>query len=177
MPEKNKQPFVKSLIQSLGEARDAKVGAVGAQQIRDAYSEGNNMWADLYAKQLTGANTLGISTPLLGSAYINSPLLKLGIDTYSGVKGAQELLSKEGVQKTYNKAKEGDYFGAAKSAIGDAMSVGLVGNGFNTSLKFISNLKNIAFAPTFIKYKLPKLIEKSPNFTEAEKEAAKIPVK
>ena len=42
-------------------ARDAKLGAVGAQQVRDLYSEGKNQEAQDLAKQYAKANTTGIS--------------------------------------------------------------------------------------------------------------------
>ena len=119
MPEKNKQPFVKSLIQSLGEARDAKVGAVGAQQIRDAYSEGNNMWGGLYSKLLTGANGLGISAAL----YKQFPLVRTGLDIAGAIDGARNFFSGNGVQKAVRKIKEGDTWGAVKSGFGDVLDI------------------------------------------------------
>lgn len=58
-------------------ARDAKLGAVGAQQVRDLYSEGKNQEAQDLAKQYAKANTTGIalaggvaSTGLLGDLMI-----------------------------------------------------------------------------------------------------------
>lgn len=58
-------------------ARDAKLGAVGAQQVRDLYSEGKNQEAQNLAKQYAKANTTGIalaggaaSTGLLGDLMV-----------------------------------------------------------------------------------------------------------
>lgn len=58
-------------------ARDAKIGAVGAQQVRDLYSEGKNQEAQDLAKQYAKANTTGIalaggaaSTGLLGDLIV-----------------------------------------------------------------------------------------------------------
>lgn len=58
-------------------ARDAKLGAVGAQQVRNLYSEGKNQEAQDLAKQYAKANTTGIalaggaaSTGLLGDLMI-----------------------------------------------------------------------------------------------------------
>lgn len=58
-------------------ARDAKLGAIGAQQVRDLYSEGKNQEAQDLAKQYAKANTTGIalaggaaSTGLLGDLMI-----------------------------------------------------------------------------------------------------------
>lgn len=58
-------------------ARDAKLGAVGVQQVRDLYSEGKNQEARDLAKQYAKANTTGIalaggaaSTGLLGDLMV-----------------------------------------------------------------------------------------------------------
>ena len=58
-------------------ARDAKLGAAGAQQVRDLYSEGKNQKAQDLAKQYAKANTTGIalaggaaSTGLLGDLMV-----------------------------------------------------------------------------------------------------------
>lgn len=58
-------------------ARDAKLGAIGAQQVRDLYSEGKNQEAQNLAKQYAKANTTGIalaggaaSTGLLGDLMV-----------------------------------------------------------------------------------------------------------
>lgn len=58
-------------------ARDAKLGAVGAQQVRDVYSEGKNQEAQDLAKQYAKANITGItlaggaaSTSLLGDLMV-----------------------------------------------------------------------------------------------------------
>lgn len=58
-------------------ARDAKLGAIGAQQVRDLYSEGKNQEAQDLAKQYAKANTTGIalaggaaSTGLLGDLMV-----------------------------------------------------------------------------------------------------------
>ena len=46
--------------------------------------------------------------------------------------GAYDLLSKNGVQKTYNLAKQGNWLGAVKSAAGDALNLGMtLGGGYN----------------------------------------------
>ena len=58
-------------------ARDAKLGAIGAQQVRDLYAEGKNQEAQDLAKQYAKANTTGIalaggaaSTGLLGDLFV-----------------------------------------------------------------------------------------------------------
>jgi len=58
-------------------ARDAKLGAIGAQQVRDLYSEGKNQEAQDLAKQYAKANTTGIalaggaaSTGLIGDLMV-----------------------------------------------------------------------------------------------------------
>lgn len=74
-------PFLQKLgkiIQESGTAaRDARVGAIGAQQVRDLYTEGKNQEAQDLAKQYAKANTTGIamaggaaSTSLLGDLFV-----------------------------------------------------------------------------------------------------------
>jgi hypothetical protein len=51
----------KAIIEGSKSARDAKIGALGAQQVRDLYSEGKNEEAQKLAEQYAKANTTGIS--------------------------------------------------------------------------------------------------------------------
>ena len=67
-----KTSFWKRLLESGQSARDARVGAVGAQQVRDLYSEGKNEEAQKLAQQYAKANTTGIS---LASGAATSSLL------------------------------------------------------------------------------------------------------
>ena len=63
--EGTSKTFWQKLADSLKEnglaARDARVGAIGAQQVRDLYSEGKNQEAQDLAKQYAKANTTGIA--------------------------------------------------------------------------------------------------------------------
>ena len=149
MPEKNKQPFVKSLIQSLGEARDAKVGAVGAQQIRDEYARGNDEWAHELAEKLVKSNLTGLTSALGMNAYITTPLFKVGTDSYFGYKGAQNLLSDNGIAKTVRLSKEGNTWGTVKSAAGDALDLTFLGNGLkNVAFPMVKNISGFITAGT-----------------------------
>ena len=42
------------------------------------------------------------------NAYVTSPLFRIGTDAYFGYKGAQNLISDNGVAKTVRLAKDGD---------------------------------------------------------------------
>ena len=53
--------FWQKILESGQSARDARVGALGAQQVRDLYSEGKNEEAQKLAEQYAKANTTGIS--------------------------------------------------------------------------------------------------------------------
>lgn len=57
----SKTSWWQKLARSLNEARDARIGAVGAQQVRDLYAEGKTEEAQDLAKQYTIANVTGIA--------------------------------------------------------------------------------------------------------------------
>ena len=71
--------------------------------------------------------------------------MKTGIDIGLTAEGGLNAVSKNGVQKTYRLAKEGNTRGAIKSGIGDAFNilgvVGLAGD-VNRTIKGINNFKN-----------------------------------
>lgn len=60
------------------------------------------------AGKLVNANLTGITSALGMNAYVTSPLFKVGTDAYFGYKGAQNLISDNGVAKTVRLAKDGD---------------------------------------------------------------------
>ena len=66
------QKIGKTLIEALADSKDAKIGAIGAQQVRDLYSEGKNKEAQKLAQQYAKANTTGIS---LASGTLSSSLI------------------------------------------------------------------------------------------------------
>lgn len=63
-------PFLASLQKSAGEARDARIGAVGAQQVRSAYDTGNIQLAQDLSKSYLGANATGIMSAPLGGEFV-----------------------------------------------------------------------------------------------------------
>ena len=129
--------FWENLTRSLGEARDAKIGAVGASEIRDAYARGDDEWAHEMAGKLVNANLTGITSALGMNAYVTSPLFRVGTDAYFGYKGAQNLISDNGVAKTVRLAKDGDTWGTVKSATGDVLDFAFLGNGLKTAKQLV----------------------------------------
>ena len=109
----------------------------------------NLMTGGMYSEVDQGTKNLAKGNYLEGAAQTANPitfgpaksavanLTRLGV-------GAYELLSKNGVQKTYNLAKQGDWSEAAKSAAGDALNIGWV---YNLS-------KNISPKTLYLSYKL-----------------------
>lgn len=59
--EDTNKSFWQKLLESGQSARDARLGAVGAQQVRDLYNEGKYEEAQELAKQYAKANTTGIA--------------------------------------------------------------------------------------------------------------------
>lgn len=62
----------KAIIEGGQSARDARIGALGAQQVRDLYSEGKDAEAQALAQQYAKANTTGIA---LASGTLSSNLI------------------------------------------------------------------------------------------------------
>lgn len=120
--------FWQSIINNAGAAKDAKVGAVGAEQVRQLYSEGKDDAAQNLAKIYTLANAAGIGTAAGANVYFSNPFIKLATDTYFAGDGIHNALSDNGVQKTFRLAKNGDYWGATKSAIGDVLDLSGTGD-------------------------------------------------
>lgn len=120
--------FWQSIINNAGAARDAKVGAVGAEQVRQLYSEGEDDTAQNLAKTYTLANAAGIGTAAGANVYFSNPFIKLATDTYFAGDGIHNAISDNGVQKTFRLAKNGDYWGATKSAIGDVLDISGTGD-------------------------------------------------
>lgn len=57
------------------------------------------------------------------AAALLNPYVRLGLDILGSADGVRNLVSKNGVQKTYRLAREGDTFGAVKSGVGDALDL------------------------------------------------------
>ena len=112
-------------------ARDAKLGAIGAQQVRDLYAEGKNQEAQDLAKQYAKANTTGIalaggaaSTGLLGDLFVTGATT--AADTFI-----------DGNTKDFGK-------NLVKNAAGDLIGHGIFGT-----------LKKINFGDTWAKLQHP----------------------
>ena len=119
-------------------ARDRSVDAkVNPQndQLQNFFA--NLMTGGMYSAVDQGTKNLAKGNYLEGTAQIATPIMfgpaksTVANLTRLGV-GAYDLLSKNGVQKTYNLAKQGNWSGAAKSAAGDALNLVMtIGDGYN----------------------------------------------
>ena len=105
----------------------------------------NLMTGGMYSAVDQGTKNLAKGNYLEGAAQTATPIMfgpaesAVANLTRLGA-GAYDLLSKNGVQKTYNLAKQGNWTGAAKSAAGDALNLGMtLGDGYNLSKYNISS--------------------------------------
>lgn len=90
----DKEPWYQTVLNSLSSARDARIGAVGAQQVRDLYSSGNNELANDLAKKYTIANGIGIAGGAVtgvGAGSLGTGLAK-GIDWFGKTAMPSALL-------------------------------------------------------------------------------------
>ena len=89
-----------------------------------------------YVGAIVGGAAASAFAPLVSSALAN-PYVNAAF-TIDGVRNA---LSGNGVQKTYRLAKEGDYWGAAKSGVGDALDLwggyNMFKKGYNIGRQFL----------------------------------------
>ena len=115
-------------------AVDAKVNPQN-DQLQSFFA--NLMTGGMYSAVDQGAKNLAKGNYLEGTAQIATPIMfgpaksTVANLTRLGV-GAYDLLSKNGVQKTYNLAKQNNWLGAAKSAAGDALNLGMtIWGGYN----------------------------------------------
>ena len=115
-------------------AVDAKVNPQN-DQLQSFFA--NLMTGGMYSVVDQGAKNIAKGNYLEGAAQMATPIMfgpaksTVANLTRLGV-GAYDLLSKNGVQKTYNLAKYGNWLGAAKSAAGDALNLGMtLGGGYN----------------------------------------------
>lgn len=115
-------------------AVDAKVNPQN-DQLQSFFA--NLMTGGMYSAVDQGTKNLAKGNYLEGAAQTATPIMfgpaesTVANLTRLGV-GAYDLLNKNGVQKTYNLAKQGNWSGAAKSAAGDALNLGMtLGGGYN----------------------------------------------
>ena len=82
-------------LSSIASARDAKIGAVGADQVRDLYSKGENELASEINKSYLGANATGIMSAPLGTEVLTyGPVaagLRFGAGSAAGAVGSTAL--------------------------------------------------------------------------------------
>lgn len=118
--------FVERVLENSQSARDARIGAVGAQQIRDLYKQGKTKQAQKLAEDYTKANMAGIALgaagPTIISAYSN-PFVRTALDVVSGIDGIRNATTDNGIRKTIRLAKKGDTWETIKSGIGDVFDV------------------------------------------------------
>ena len=116
------------------QAVDAKVNPAN-DQLQNFFA--NLMTGGMYSSVSEGADNISKGNYVKGAAQMATPVMfgpaesTVANLTRLGV-GAYDLLSKNGVQKTYNLAKQGNWTGAAQSAAGDALNLGMtLGGSYN----------------------------------------------
>lgn len=126
----------------------------------------NLMTGGMYSAVDQGTKNLAKGNYLEGAAQTATPIMfgpaesTVANLTRLGV-GAYDLLSNNGVKKTYDLAKQGNWSGAAKSAAGDALNLGMtIGGGYNLG-KGYNFSKYISPKALYLSYKLNT---KSPKY-------------
>ena len=144
-------------------AVDAKVNPQN-DQLQSFFA--NLMTGGMYSAVDQGAKNIDKGNYLEGTAQVATPIMfgpaksTVANLTRLGV-GAYDLLSKNGVQKTYNLAKQGNWLGAAKSAAVDALNLGMtIGGGYNFGKEYNFS-KYISPKTLYLSYKLNT---KSPKY-------------
>lgn len=140
MPENNKKSFLNWLVQGAQDARDAKVGAVGAGTVRQLYNEGKSEEAQEMAKNLAIQQ---------GTALVN--FIPAGFAANKGLPWvmtnmALPVLGGEVVNEGTRKVSNNKY-----NSFGDFVYNGIklanVANGtfMETPLRFIADMSNPAY--------------------------------
>lgn len=88
----------------------------------------------------------------LGAAYA-VPEIAGAMNLYGAYEGIGRLTSDEGVSKTYNKFKSGDYIGGAKSLGGDVLDVAMSYPAFNAVGRTVYN----AAKPSILGYQMSRM--------------------
>ena len=68
----NNKKWYQKLLENLASARDAKIGAIGADQVRQLYKEGEDEHAKKLAEDYLKANATGIATGVGGAGTLTS---------------------------------------------------------------------------------------------------------
>lgn len=129
------------------QAVDAKVNPAN-DQLQNFFA--NLMTGGMYSAVSEGADNISKGNYVKGAAQMATPimfgpaestvanLIRFGV-------GAYDLLNDNGVKKTYNLAKQGNWSGAAQSAAGDALNLGMtISGGYNLGKYNIPSAINYA---------------------------------
>ena len=144
-------------------AVDAKVNPQN-DQLQSFFA--NLMTGGMYSAVDQGAKNLAKGNYLEGTAQIATPIMfgpaKSTVANLTRLgAGAYDLLSKNGVQKTYNLAKQDNWLGAAKSAAGDVLNLGMtIWGGYNLGKEYNFS-KYVSPKTLYLSYKLNT---KSPKY-------------
>ena len=122
----------KSFWEKLGEAaqdsRDARVGAIGAGQIRQLYNQGKTEEAKELAKSYAKGTSLGIALGGIGGISLAHPILRAATEGVFAAEGLGELASKRGIPKTIKAVKDKEYGKAGLSLVGDLINLTSAGD-------------------------------------------------
>jgi hypothetical protein len=94
--------------------------------------------SDTYRNYLSANNALanGITSIASMYGYAASPFLRTLMNTDMLLNGANNLASENGLSKTYNLFKNGDYTGGLKSAAGDLWDLAKMAPGIYQATRF-----------------------------------------
>lgn len=93
------------------------------------------------------------ATEAVGAAY-SVPEIAGALNLYGAYEGLGRFTSKEGVAKTYNKFKSGDYLGGTKSLGGDVLDITM-------SLPFLNRVRQVVYntaKPSILGYQMSRSI-------------------
>ena len=90
-------------VSALGDARDAKIGAIGAGQVRDLYAEGRDEEAKKLAKNYTIANAVGIAGAAGTQAAVEGlPYIKAAAEKAAAIKRIPSIEEADILRRTWN---------------------------------------------------------------------------
>ena len=127
--------------------QNARKAATLAHQID--FNQSIRNATDKWGKPIGLGITALAALPMLSSAAAVTsnfmaahPILRSAVDTYFAIDGIKNALSDNGIQKTFNLAKQGDTYGAIKSGVGDALDLLGFVDLFNMGAKGYKYFKN-----------------------------------
>ncbi len=90
-------------VSALGDARDAKIGAIGAGQVRDLYAEGRDEEAKKLAKNYTIANAVGIAGAAGTQAAVEGlPYIKAAAEKAAAIKRIPSIEEADVLRRAWN---------------------------------------------------------------------------